>query len=684
LNERLILHVLSKKIILIVFALSGNFALLAQDPAPVKKPQDVKVKERKPIPVDQKTGQTQPQTEQKKTQQQGRQGKGSQIVDDSTKNVYGPKTTLWISENDLFLNRKNYQPLDTTLNNYHRWTYVQRFNNHYQDLGNVGTALNPIFPSASEVIGATPGYSVYNPYYDTEAPVYFDTKSPYSSFRLVWGGDGRAISKIEFSRNINPRWNFGFNYRPLLADKQIQRQGKGDRQTISHYYDLYSSYKSKNDRYMLLFNFRRLRHRVNENGGILLQDQDTTENAYYDPNAAPYLLEAQTEEKKITLHVFQQFQLASPFQLYHRLDITKQNNLFTDNKNSETNYDKYFSFTNTDPDIDTVNVSDGIEFKTMVNEVGIKGNAAFLFYNFYYKVRTFSTYNRYVDETLLSFKNDGVESYVGGKIAFQFDSLSELSGNAEYLLDGNYRLQAELKTPWLDAKGMSVLAKPGFLPLAYRGSHNSWVNDFSNTFSNQLEGFLKVKWGGLFISPGARYVVLNNYIYYKENTVAGEQSVLPAQSSGNQQVFSPELRMSLRFFKNFYLRPQVIYSSILKNDDQALRMPEWFANAQLAYENILFKGNMQVQIGFDFHWRSSYTALGYDPAIQQYYVQNSFVNQAFPLTDVFFNGKFKRGRFFFKYHNLVQAATGKGYIITPEYRGQPNIMDFGFDLILFD
>lgn len=673
---------LFRKIILIVFVLLGNFKLFAQDPAPVKKPQEVKVKERKPIADDQKTGQTQPQTGQKKVVQPTRQGKGSQIVNDSAQSVYGPKTTLWISENDLFLNKKNYQPLDTNLSNYHRWTYVQRFKNFYQDLGTMGTAMNPLFPATSETIGATPGYSVYSPYYDTEAPVYFDTKSPYSSFRLVWGGNGRAISKMEYSRNINPRWNFGFNYRPLLVDKQLQRT-KGNRQTIDHYYDLYSSYKSKNDHYLLLFNFRRLRHRVNEIGGIYLV-KDTTTNAYYDPNAQPYLLAAQSEEKKLSMHVYQQYQLASPFQVYHRLDITKQLNRFTDKKSSETNYQKFFSFTNIAPDIDTINVNDGIEFKSMVNEVGIKGNAAFLFYNFYYKLRTFSTYNKYVDETLLSFKNDGIENYVGGKIAFQFDSLSELSGNAEYLLDGNYRLQADLKTPWLDAKGSSILAKPGFLSQAYRGSHNEWVNDFSNTFSNQLEVFLKAKWGPLFISPGARYTALNNYIYYKENNIAGEQSVLPAQSSGSQQVFSPELRMELRFFKNFYLRPQVIYSSLLKNDDNALRIPQWFANGQLAYENMMFKNNMQAQIGFDFHWRSSYAALGYDPAIQQYYVQNTFISQAYPLVDIFLNGKFKRGRFFFKYHNLVQAITGKGYLITPGYRGQPNVMDFGFDLILFD
>jgi hypothetical protein len=293
-------------------------------------------------------------------------------------------------------------------------------------------------------------------------------------------------------------------------------------------------------------------------------------------------------------------------------------------------------------------------------------------------------FNRYVDETKLSFDNDGIENYVGGRIAFRFDSLSELSGRAEYLLDGNYLLEAQLKTPWLDARGVSSLAKPVFMSKAYRGSHNSWVNDFSNTFTNQLEAFLKARWRGLYVSPGARYTLLNDYIYYKENKVIGEQAVVPAQSSGNQQIFSPEVRMELRFLRHLYLRPQVIYTSFLKNDDNAVRIPEWFVNTQLAFESHLFKRNILVQIGVDAHWRSAYTALGYDPAIQQFYVQDGYINDAYPLVDLFFNGAFKRGRFFVKYHNIVQLIRGTGYLPTPTYRGQSNILDFGFDLILFD
>lgn len=611
-------------------------------------------------------------------------GKGSQIVDDSTKNVYGPKTTLWITENDIYQNKNNYQPLDTAINDYHRWTFIQKLNNFYQDLGNVGTALNPIFPQAPVAIGATPGYSTYAPYFDLAEPRYFDSKSPYTRILVVWGGDGRARSHIEFTRNINPRWNFGFNYRPILVDKQVQRTGKGDRQTVSHYYDLYTSYKSKNERYQLLASYRRMRHRVFENGGILLTSIDSTYSGYFNENAGPYLVAAQSEELRNVIHVFHQYQLASPFQLYHKADFTRQRNLFANVRANETNYDQYFTYTNPDSDINTTNVSDGTQFNTMVNEFGFKGKAAFFYYSLFYKLRLYNTSNKYLDHLALPYDKRGVENYLGGQIAFRFDSLSELAGQAEYLLDGNYRLTAQLRTPWLDATGTSALVKPGFLPQAYRGSHHEWINNFNDPFTNQLSAFLKVKWGRLFVSPGATYTALSNYIYYRENDRTNEPAVVAAQSGGNQQLFVPELRMSLRFFRHVYLRPQVLYTSFLNNDGNVLRIPKWFANTQLAYENMLFKGNLQVQIGVDAHWRSEYAALNYDPAIQQYFIQDRTTARAFPLVDVFFNGKFKRGRFFVKYHNLQQAITRLGYLPTPNYRGQGNILDFGFDLILFD
>ena len=248
---------------------------------------------------------------------------------------------------------------------------------------------------------------------------------------------------------------------------------------------------------------------------------------------------------------------------------------------------------------------------------------------------------------MLAYTKTGTERYVGGTMALTFDSLTELSGVAEYLLDGNYKLEAFWKSPWIDASGRSSLSKPGLMQQVYYGSHDAWNNSFSDISALQLNGFLKAQLGPLFISPGATFSTFNNYVYFKEKIdVSTYQQVLPYQSHGTQTIFSPELRMTFRFFKHLYLRPQMIYTTFLKNDDGAFRIPLLFVNGQLAYENALFKGNLLVQIGVDAHWKSAYQALAYDPAIQQFYVQDRSTVASFLLADIFFNAKLKRGKFF--------------------------------------
>jgi hypothetical protein len=128
----------------------------------------------------------------------------------------------------------------------------------------------------------------------------------------------------------------------------------------------------------------------------------------------------------------------------------------------------------------------------------------------------------------------------------------------------------------------------------------------------------------------------------------------------------------------------MIYTSLLNNDDHAVSIPTWFANVQLSYENIIFNGALQLQVGFDAHYKSDYKAMGYAPAIQQYYIQDSFTNKSFWSTDFFLNGRIKRGRFFVKYVNLVQQFIGQGYLPTPLYPNVKSTIDFGFELILFD
>ncbi|HRI80178.1 MAG TPA: hypothetical protein PLR06_11645, partial [Cyclobacteriaceae bacterium] len=506
-------------------------------------------------------------------------------------------------------------------------------------------------------------------------------KSAATMPRYIWGGTGRAMTHIEFARNINPRWNFGFNYRPILVDKQIQRTGKGDRQTISQYYDFFTTFKTKDGRYGLLFNFRRIRHKVNENGGVAFNPGDTYDD-YFGVNVRPNLTAAKTEEFRRNIHLVQQYQLAKPFQIYLISDFTTQTNSFSDDysKDPKTYYDTFYKVRK-----DTLTSNDQTTFSSMQQEGGIKGNAGKLFYSAYYKFRSFEYSNPYLDSIPTTVNKSGVENYLGGQLSLKLDSLSEISGLAEFLFGGYYRIEGKINTPWLDGYFRNSLSKPGFMPMLYQGTHDYWNQSFSGISSTQAQGFAKLNSGRFNISAGGTFTLLHNYVYFKENAdPTAKEKVLPYQSSGNQSTFAPEIRMSVEVINHVYFRPRVIYNAFLVNDDKALSIPEWFVNAGLTYENELFNHHLQLQVGVDAHIKSDYYALGYDIPVQQFYIQRAEIARAYPLVDVFLTGKMRRARFFFKYHNLVQGITTLGYVPTPGYPGQRNVLDFGFDFLLFD
>lgn len=600
---------------------------------------------------------------------------GSSIVDDSTKNVYGPQTTLWTTEADLFRNQMKYRTLDTAVNDYEKWTYTQRFRNFYKDLGVVGTALSSIFPSAPETIGATSGFTAYAPYYMSQEPIYFDTKSPYSRMHLIWGGKGRSLTTVEFSRNIKPHWNFGFNYRPILVDKQTQTFSSNNQQTTSHYYDFYTTYKSKSDRYLLLFSFRRIRHNVNEMGGIALATVAEPDEIY-NPNAEPKLNKSETEEYRSGIHSFQQFQVVKAFQLYHVGDFNEQENRFKSSDPKDL-FDANI--------VDSTNADDLASFNSMKQELGIKGNVGKFNYSTYYKLRTFTYYNPYLVGMALPVETNGNEQYLGGRVNFLLDSVTDFSGSAEYLLGGFYKIEALIQSPWIEGYFKNSISKPGYMQMVYRGSHDFWSQSFTGINTTQAKAMLKLNRRSVSVKAGGTLTILDHNVYFKEVTAGLDgQTILPFQSTGNQIVLSPEISATFRFFRNMYFRPQVIYTSIVRNDDNLIKIPLLFVNGQMTYENSHFKGHLQTQLGADFHWQSTYQALGYDPVIQTFYVQEKEDSPSYPLVDLFFTAKMGRVRFFFKYNNLIQAFTGVGYLPTPGYPGQRSVFDIGFDFLLFD
>jgi hypothetical protein len=607
--------------------------------------------------------------------------RGSQIIDDTTKQVYGPNTSKYYFENDVFFNRITYHPIDTAIRNFHRYTYVQRHNYLYQDLGNIGTAIRPIFYRVPDVIGVTSGFNAYDLYWDDEQIRYYDTKSPYSNINAALGGKGRSMTRITFSRNITPQWNFGFTYRALLIDKQIQRSGKGDRNVRGTYYDIYTSYQSPDSSYRAILNFRRNNHETAEYGGIDDDDEPGdlfVYNDYFFVNAQPSLLDAFSGELRMNAHLYHQYEIGRALQVYHAFDRYRQGNNFRDGPSNIPYYDYY------DKSLDTTKTSDKVKFKYVRNEVGIKGNLLKLFYNGYYAIRDYTFTNIHIEQ-----QKSEVESYLGGRMSLHLDSIGEVTGWVEVQQNGNYRADGQIKSKWFEGSVRQVQYSPTLLQQTYRGTHHMWANDFSNVNVTEVNGYLHYNSRVLRVSPGLTFTRLGNYIFYKQDTVTNWPAVMPHQSNGQQVIFAPEFKLGLTVMRHINLSTQIIYSKLLDNPDDAIQLPELFINAQLSYENIFFNGNLDMHAGVDLHYKSAYYPLGYDVPIQQFYVQERLSGEAlevpeFPIVDIFFSARIKRGRIFFKYHNLLQTFSEQGYMHTPKYPGQRNIIDFGFDWSFYD
>lgn len=604
------------------------------------------------------------------------QRRGSRIINDTLQAIYGPTTSKYYTEEDFFLNRSAIFPIDTTRWNFHKFSYVQRYDNFYQDLGNLGTAIRPIYNPVPETIGATSGFDTYDLYWTSEHIRYYDTKSPYSNLKLVFGGKGRSLARITYSRNITSRWNFGFNYRTLLIDKQVQRQGKGDRHVRSTYYDLYSVFHTRDSLYSVFFNYRKNYQQADEYGGVFVEDKDNySYSDLFEQNARPNLTEAESNDARSNWHVYQQFKVGSGLQIYHRGDYYKQRNRFYDNAPDTLFFDAVV--------IDSPTTRDQVFFKSLRNEVGVKGSLLKLFYNGYVAWRNYSMDYKYFNERDFYLDTSADEFYVGGRIALKVDSLVDVKGKIEWMMDERYSIQGSINTKWFEASAKRSVSTPTFLQQAYLGSHDAWANIFTNVEAMEVRGALIYPSKNFTVSPGVRFSTFKNFIFFKEDTT-NIQQVLPVQAGGYHTWVSPELNFSLTVARHINLTTQVLYTKVLENSEDGIQVPATFVNAQLSYSNIWFRDNMDFQVGIDSHWMSAYNAPNYDPAIQQYFVQKRFEVPAVPVVDLFFNVKIKKARILVKYNNFLLLFSKYGNIPTPFYPGVRNLIDFGFDWSFYD
>jgi len=614
------------------------------------------------------------QTQQKKTNQKGG-------LDDSTKVIYGPTSSRYFLEEDVFNNRKKLYTIDTLLKGFHNYSTILQRNNTYVDLGLLGTASRPLFYQAPDQLGTRIGYDAYSLYAIEPKDVkYYNTRSPYSDIYYVTAGKGQDILDFDFNRNIDSLWNVGLTLHRITSTKPLVG-GTTTTGTIpnaiGHWeFMLHSNYQSKNKKYTIMGYLNRFDHNIIDEGGVARNGVPYDSLLLYDDNNA-ILTSANSRDTWNNVHVYHEYAGYKAFQIFQTLDYESRKTQFVDKTYSTSLTSKFYASSYLKSPASTDTLYNGFSSSTFQHKSGIKGFYKGFNYRLHFRQRILN-YTNLLNNDKLSRS----ENFVGVWLNQYLKDSTRFFAEGEYHVGSGYRLNAELRGKWLNFGGTFFRNVPTLAQQYMYNSSYRWLNDTVSQ-ANQLKnlqvlsfyanGTIKIK--NVIFSPFASFQTIDNYIYF-------DQKAVVKQSTGSPIAIF-RAGGTVGFQSGKFTNINNIYWAYTKSSD-LIRMPAITINSRLALD-ILYAKVLYIQAGLELYYKSGYYGDAYMPATQQFYLQDTqYLNSNFQA-DIFADMRINRVRVFFKLSHANQRLLGtNGYYIAPGYAGIGRTFGFGVRWLLFD
>ena len=630
----------------------------------------------------------------------------AQVLDDSTKVLYGPKTTRVIYEAEVLRDSTAGTPLDTTLTHWPQARFWFHDTTFQQDLGTVGSASRPLLYQANRELGARLGRNAFDKYARTAATVpYYDSRSPYSFFRVVQSGAGEQVFEISYSRSLRRNFSIGLAYERIASNKVLATRGSRDGLVEHSNLLLFGRYQTDNERYHLLFNVSNVRHRALEQGGIWplitrttragrpdsLSGETRPQDLFKYREERVYLTKAANNEDRDELYFTQTYRLLGRgLTVYHTLDARRQYNSYSDLalKPAGTDGSFYRRVLRSLPA-----TIDRAEFYQVENTLGVLGRTKAVEYRLYARDRIASlsshTLAPLATAADLQMQRGAAtrqfnEVFLGGTAAFNYRTiyavetageLHAVSLRGPYANYPEYWLRGSIRTGPVSAEAFSSAYSPTLTQQEFVGNHYEWhnLNRFANTTTNQLLVRLRLKLPDLGSLTRHRFeasgglVNLNNLVYYDTLGV-------PAQIEAARTLVVGFARHQVRLGRVSFDN-QATYTK--GGDVEGLRIPSLVTNSRVYYESYIFRKALFSQVGVEMYYQSRFRAYDYSPSTQQFYQQNHFVIRNYPIVDVFFVADIKAVSVFLKAAYVNQGIMDNGYFASPFYTGYPRRFQLG-------
>lgn len=600
----------------------------------------------------------------------------AQILDDSTKQVYGPKSVKYRLEKDILKNFSTEFNPDTTLQKFYKSDIIVEKNWLYQDLGNIGTSSKSILFEELNDPSTKLGFNTFNLYApDPSKFKYYNTRSPYTNLFYMQGSNGHIRLDFTHSQNINPRLNFTLNVSKYNSSKQIDATN-AEEKLIDHWnYDFSTNYFSKNKKYTLLASFYHLNHIQKEQGGILpkenlsidIKELKSNYRKFYD---SQFTNGVYNTERWNNLHGYQQFVLKNGFQVFHVLDFEHQKHIFVDpdfvTNSIQTSY-------NIKPQtIESDSLVQNFEFNVLSNKIGFKGRYKGFNYLLHGRQRFYRLDNKFSEKFKTNLKS---EIFLGGSLGYYFkDSSNFLNADAEFSANlKNFLLNSKLSFKGLDGTFYQSVIPVGLFFDNFDNGVLSWNNAFKGLSTTHLKAGYNLKYKSLNFRPELANTILGNYVYLNQN-------LQPIQTDTIINITNLILNVGLNR-TNFRFSNQFILN--IHNAKNIYKLPTLinFTNVET---NFTYAKVLKLYIGIDVFFKSKYTADAYSPLLNQFYLQDDFKVWGVATVDPYLSFQINKVRLAFKLGHANQGLRYQGFYTTPYYLAVPRSFTFKVDWPLFD
>ncbi len=598
----------------------------------------------------------------------------SQILDDSTRQVYGPFSTGFLYEKNFILDDTLLLHPDTLLHDFHYMTPNRASGWLWQDLGNAGTASRNLLFETPDNAFTEPGLTSFSSLYGkkTEEIKYYNTRSPFTNMAYTQSGNGMGILGFTHAQNINPNWNMALDLRRIASSKQYSGSTSEDR-LVDHWdYSLGTNYTTRNRKYTLLAAFIHFNHKQIEQGGIrplngepFVLPQDIAPD--YNTQYQQLLTSVESRERWNDLHLYQQYQFGKGFQFFHTGDFQLHKFFYTDTLLAIN------ELTGIYPDsVSGEKMKNAYILQNIQNRVGFKG----VFKGFKYNVGiTSRIYAWHTDDENAS-SNTRTEILAGGNAGYWLNDSLGFVDTDLYLGVGNNLnvfLKSQLKFRRLNLLFKFVNKPPYLFYQNFESEALNWDSSFEGLRFTEVSGNIQLGKHKAWIKPGARVVLFDNYLYFD----VGQK---PVQNSGQLLLNTIELDAGVNL-SHWKLSGRFFLNNV--SNSEILRVPQVILNTNLEYR-VRYARMLDIYFGTDIYFRSKFAAYAYSPLLRSFYLQNDQSVWGLPIADVYTNFMIKRVKLAFSFNYLNQGIPTQGFFTTPNYLAMGRTFHLKVNWPLFD